>query len=417
MTDTLAQALPPLRGAIDLFPIQDGPRRMFCLRDRTDPTGQPVVLNEAALQIAALFDGQRTAGMVRSAFLLAAGVAPTEDEVRRLAAQLDEANLLDSPAFRRRLGERVAAYRRSEARAAVHAGRAYPGAPGELTAFLDGLFLHPDGPGGRPESGIAGPVRGVIAPHIDLHRGGPTYAWTYRALAEAEPVELYVLLGTCHTPMGTALAATRKPYDTPLGPATVDERFLELLETAYPGDLYADEFSHEAEHSVEFQVLFLRYLGLVGAGRGAIVPLLCGSLHQWVEPTDSPLASAEVRAALGALAQALARFPGRVCLVAGADLAHIGPQFGDPSPVDPAFSARVERADREMLELVCRGDAEGFFRQVMADHDARRICGLSPIYYLLSLIRPVEGRLIKYSQWVDPSRYGSVTYAGVIFRP
>src|SRR5690349_20516432 len=37
LTDTLAQPLPPLRGAIDLFPLQDGPRRMFCLRDRTDP--------------------------------------------------------------------------------------------------------------------------------------------------------------------------------------------------------------------------------------------------------------------------------------------------------------------------------------------------------------------------------------------
>jgi hypothetical protein len=43
------------------------------------------------------------------------------------------------------------------------------------------------------------------------------------------------------------------------------------------------------------------------------------------------------------------------------------------------------------------------------------VCGLAPIYYLLSLIGPTEGRLLKYTQWVDPQGQGSVTFAGVIF--
>ena len=68
-----------------------------------------------------------------------------------------------------------------------------------------------------------------------------------------------------------------------------------------------------------------------------------------------------------------------------------------------------------MLEFVRCGDAEGFYQQVMADGDARRICGLAPIYYLLSLVGPSSGRLIKYSQWADNQGQGSVTYAGVIF--
>jgi predicted class III extradiol MEMO1 family dioxygenase len=102
-------------------------------------------------------------------------------------------------------------------------------------------------------------------------------------------------------------------------------------------------------------------------------------------------------------------------LVAGADLAHVGPQFGDQRPVGRAFSEAVGRDDLEMLEIVGRGDAEGFYRQVMRDRDARRICGLAPIYYLLSLVGPAEGRLIKYSQWIDHTGHGAVTYAGVIF--
>jgi AmmeMemoRadiSam system protein B len=255
----------------------------------------------------------------------------------------------------------------------------------------------------------------LIAPHIDLHRGGATYAWTYRALAETQPVDTYLLLGTCHTSMSTPLAVTRKPYATPFGPAPVDHDVLDALEAAYPGDLYADELSHRAEHSLEFQAVYLRALGLVGEDAGRIVPLLCGSLHEWVEPGQRPGDVAAVATAVEALRAALAAAPGRVCLVAGADLAHVGPQFGDRSKVSAAFAARVERADREMLDIICRGDAEAFYCQVMLDQDARRICGLAPIYYLLALIGPAAGRCVKYSQWIDPAGRGSVTYAGVVF--
>ena len=79
------------------------------------------------------------------------------------------------------------------------------------------------------------------------------------------------------------------------------------------------------------------------------------------------------------------------------------------------MSEVVARQDAELLEVICRGEAEGFCQQVLADGDARRICGLSPIYYLLALVGPAEGRLLKYSQWVDPRGQGSVTFAGVIF--
>ena len=52
--------------------------------------------------------------------------------------------------------------------------------------MLDGFFLHPDGPG-AVDGAASGPLAGILAPHIDFQRGGPTYAWAYRALAESEP--------------------------------------------------------------------------------------------------------------------------------------------------------------------------------------------------------------------------------------
>jgi AmmeMemoRadiSam system protein B len=160
----------------------------------------------------------------------------------------------------------------------------------------------------------------------------------------------------------------------------------------------------------------LRYLGHVGgSARSAVVPLLCGALREPGGDERGQGVSQGVVAALAALRRALAEFQGRVCLIAGADLAHIGPQFGDRAPVSRTTLEQVARADLEMLEIICRGDADGFYSQVMADDDARRICGLSPIYCLLALLGPSRGQLLKYSQWIDRNGQGSVTYAGVMF--
>jgi hypothetical protein len=68
-----------------------------------------------------------------------------------------------------------------------------------------------------------------------------------------------------------------------------------------------------------------------------------------------------------------------------------------------------------MLELACAVDPDGLYRQVMRDQDARRICGLAPIYLLLATLDGARGTLLRYAQWVDPTRNGSVTYAAVAF--
>lgn len=412
----LAQPLPALRPVVELTPVVIDGQRWFCLQDRLDPEAAPLVVSEAAALLATLLDGRRTLGEVRTAFLLRTGVMLPEQELREFIERLDRAYLLDSVRCRARLVEQRKAFQNARERPAMFAGRAYPGSAEEVRDFFDRLFTAPNGPGGPPGPPRPRVAQALIAPHIDLHRGGPAYAWAYGALAECQPADVYLLLGTCHTPMRTPLAATRKAYATPLGAVQVAQDFIDLLESVYPGDLYADELSHRAEHSLEFQALALRYLAERTRGREPlVVPLLCGSLHEWSDGSGSPRAVAEIAAAVEALRTALQRYGRRVCLIAGADLAHVGPQFGDREVVSVAVRARVERRDREMLELICAADAEGFFRQVMSDGDARRICGLAPIYYLLALLDGVQGRLLAYHQWVDERGHGSVTYASVIF--
>lgn len=411
----MSSPLPRLR-AVDVSPLELEGRPAYVLRDRDEPDGEPVVLTQHGLLLASLLDGQRDVGAVRAAFLLQTGAVVTPGFIESFVGRLDQANLVESARYFERRAEQLARFRAAPRRQAVHAGGAYPGGVEELSSYLERFYVHEEGPGAPPGAPAWPALRGMVAPHVDIHRGGPTYAWGYRALAESEQPDFYLLLGTCHTEMETPLAATRKPYDTPFGPAPVDEAFLDALEAAYEDDLFADELRHRAEHSLEFQAVYLRYLGRVGGEAGpGVATVLCGSLHRFVAEDELPTDSPAVAGALAALREALRRDGRRACVVAGADLAHIGPQFGDASPVTRGTLERLGEGDAEMLELMSRGDADGFYRQVMRDRDARRICGLAPIYYLLALLGPSSGEVLKYTQWVDQRGNGCVTFASVVF--
>ncbi len=116
---------------------------------------------------------------------------------------------------------------------------------------------------------------------------------------------------------------------------------------------------------------------------------------------------------LDALSETIAASGRKVTVIAGADLAHVGPRFGDSAPVRAEDLQRVGEEDRAMLAAVEAGDARGFFESIAADGDRRRICGFSPIYALLRTLGVVQGQVKHYGQWPDPQAV--VTYASVVF--
>lgn len=421
--------LPRLRSGVDVAPAgQERGEELICLYDREDPTGGQVVMTRAGLFLASLLDGARSSSAVRAAFALRAGRTIAPDELTTFVEQLERANLLDSPRFREAQVRVVARFRAGPTRPAVHAGGAYPGEPAALRDFLESRYLAPGGPGAVPGPVTRPSRRGLIAPHIDLHRGGHSYAWGYGALAESEPAELYVLLGTCHMPMRQAFAATKLPYDTPFGPVRADQGFLHRLQQRAPFDIYADELSHRREHALELQAVYLRHLGHTSAdGPASVVSILCvppGRLPSGGTPRDDP----QTEAFIQALTATVAEDGRRVCFVAGADFAHVGPQFGDPVAVDGRFAEHVRAGDLAMLEYAAAGDADGFFRQVvneppgpgmanesMAVGGPRRICGLAPMYAMLRLVERDNGTVLHYDQWIDKGGAGSVTFGCVLF--
>jgi AmmeMemoRadiSam system protein B len=277
---------------------------------------------------------------------------------------------------------------------------------------MDAFFIPPAGPGPIAAAAKSARVRGVIAPHIDFHRGGPAYAWAYRDVAERCDADLFVVFGTCHAGLREPFALTRKDYETPFGAARTDRDFVEALTARAVHDCFASELSHRNEHSIEFQAVFLRYL--FGARRDfTIAPVLASFAHEALARGQRPEDDPAVARFLDAVADVAASQRRRVAFVAGADLAHVGPRFGDPEAVSPAELARIESEDRAMLEPVARGDAKGFFASIESDGDRRRICGFSPIYALLRCLEGARGDVRHYGQWPDPQAV--VTHASVVF--
>jgi AmmeMemoRadiSam system protein B len=68
-----------------------------------------------------------------------------------------------------------------------------------------------------------------------------------------------------------------------------------------------------------------------------------------------------------------------------------------------------------MLSAVEEMDGEAFYRSVQREKDRRNICGLPPIYALLSLLDADKGTLLDYQQSVEPGGGSVVTYASLVF--
>ena len=404
-----AYEYPRLR-PVEVFPTTFRGQQVFCLRDPMHYTDAIVSVPPQTAAILDLFDGRHSLLDIQEAFARRFGALLFREQLQQVIQSLDECLLLESPRF---AGHREAVeddFRRAPHRPARLAGTGYPEDPEALRGELDGYFVAKDGPRDTPISPEAARLTGLIVPHIDFARGGPCYAWGYREVAGAMPVDRWIVLGTAHVSMSRPFALTRKVFETPLGPVDVDTECLDALVAKVGRGYFDDEFAQRGEHSIEFQGVFLRFA--TPADRPVrIVPILCGSFHEFVEARRPPKNADAVEEFLGALRETLAALGGRTVVIASADLAHVGPQFGASRPVTPGQLREVEEADRRMLAAVEAGDAEAFFRDVAKDGDRRHICGLPSIYAALRVVGAHRGRLLRYGQWPDPN--GTVTFAAL----
>jgi AmmeMemoRadiSam system protein B len=291
-----------------------------------------------------------------------------------------------------------------------------------LSAPLDGYFSAAEGPGAPSARNKRATPKAVVAPHIDFHRGGPAYAWAYKSLAESGGADLYILLGTSHCGGQSPYILTLKDFDTPLGLVDTDKDFVNRLQAACDEDCFVDEYLHRGEHSLEFQVLFLKYTAQKHAALTGepekpfkIVPILVSSFHAMMMSQTLPEQTAAVGTFLRTLREMACRDSRQICFVAGVDLAHVGRQFGDTEPITDEFLMWVEAEDRRLVERLTALDAAGFFNEIAKDQDKRKICGFSPLYSLIHLLDGARGNHLHYDQAFTPETGSAVTFTSMIF--
>ena len=99
-----------------------------------------------------------------------------------------------------------------------------------------------------------------------------------------------------------------------------------------------------------------------------------------------------------------------------ATLVTVGPAFSNTLPLDLADKARIRTNDEEWLEVACLGSSERLADHMRSQGDATRICGASPIRYMLAILPETRGEVVAYDQCPADEQFGSlVSIAGVLF--
>ncbi|HEX4211614.1 MAG TPA: AmmeMemoRadiSam system protein B [Candidatus Binataceae bacterium] len=399
---------------VESFPVEQNGQKLVCLRDPLGIASQPIVLGMGAYFLVAQFSGTTSLAEMQEAFTRRFGESLPPEQLVNLVEALDQAGFLDSPAFSERRQRVLEEFRQSPQRAAAHAGLSYAKEATPLRREIEAFFRGPNGPGHIPEpKNSEAPLSGLIAPHIDPRRGGPAYAHAYGQLMTRERPDLVVILGTSHYGGGPQLfTATRKDYLTPFGPVATDREFIERLAARYQeGDLFAEELLHRNEHSIEFQALFLAWA--LGTAGYKVVPILVSSFHQMVLSRTSPLDDPRVSGMVEALKAELEGETRRVLMLAGVDFAHVGRKFGDSYSADEKIAEWVRTEDLALIETIKRGDPEGFFEQIAKERDARKICGLAPMYTQLELLKGRPARLLMHDIAMEPQTESAVSFASI----
>jgi MEMO1 family protein len=385
--------------------------KVLVLRDTQGIAQGHAVLPPAFIPIVARFTGRMTCDQIAKDAARELGADVPVSIVKDIAQQLDEGLFLEGDTFAQALERTRTEFAELASRPASHAGGAYPGKRLELTDYIEQSCMK-----AAARTTQSSTIRALVAPHIDPWRGAVGYGHAYGALAASltrdEDVDTFVVLGTSHAPMRAPFALCRKGYDTPLGEMPVDEAFVDELAASATFDPYADQLNHKREHSIEFQAVFLRHVLKKRAAR--IVPILAG-LGEQQASGRLPRETSAVARFLDGLKGAIARRTGRVVVVAGADMAHVGPRFGDPKPFDEGARGELERTDRASLDFATKADVSSFWNHVARDLDERRVCGLAPIFSLLDVIPEARGEVLHYEQTIDPDDGSIVSHAAVAF--
>lgn len=367
--------------------VQKDGKQFVALRDPLQLQPRTMVVPPQVLGVLQHLQGQLTVDEV------ATRVNAPADQVRGLVASLDELGLLWGPTSERMEKERLAALQAEgvlPSRASTTIGADADEARKRIEGWLDDVE--------DPELEFA--PRAIVAPHLDYPRGWRNYASAYYPLCRGtgprpERPDRVVVLGTNHFGAGDGAVLSELGLRCPLGDLPADRAVIDALVARTGRALVAEQLDHFAEHSIDLHAPWLHHcFGDVPVVAALVPDPLQPMLADDGERLDHP-------AFVAVLREVLEEVGGRTFFVSSADLSHVGPQFGEPRPVDDRRAGEVEDRDREMLAKYQQGDVDEFLEAMRWHNNSTRWCSVGNMSAVLSLVAPETIELIDYEQAGD----------------
>ncbi len=406
MINSITEPVPPLRQDIEAFVVQVEREEMVALRDPLGIARDMLVFHPSAYEIMRLFNGDVSVQDVLKLIAESTGDHIQPEHLLKLVRELDAHKFLLSQGFIQTFREEVERFQDQRVRPAYLAGDAYPAEPDECERFIEQFF---SGVGDARSSFAA---TGIITPHIDLRVGGGVYVPAFNSIRHGD-CDTVVVLGTSHYSEEDYFILCEKDFETPLGTVQADRALVQRIrEMSYP-ELTQTDFAHRNEHSIEFPVLFLKYL--FGPECPPIVPVLCTSLQDAIEEERVPGEFPEFLTFTRAVRESLNDLKRKPVFIVSVDWSHVGKKFGDMTAAGDMLD-RVRKSDMEQLEAVTRCDAAAFHSLVVNNRNRTRIDGYSCLQAYFEIAHPRQGELLRYEQWHEVERESAVTFASLAFR-
>lgn len=403
----MAYKNPRLRMDLEFFPIQHGNEQLILIRDSLglieEGKAVPLPLYELMTQL----DGTNTVRDIQMLLMRQkGGILVGTDEVEQLMAHLDELYLLNTERYEQARHRIVADFASKKVRPCSHCGQSYPGSAADLKNRLDEI-LNSQRLETKPETRVTA----LIAPHIDLSVGSKVYGKAYQCLKYSSPSRV-VVLGVGHQMMGDLFCLTKKDFQTPLGVVKNDLETVQKLWDAGHSIVSESDFSHKAEHSIEFQVIFLQHL--LPQNSFTIIPILCGPVKPVLSEYTRKSYLDKAHPFLAVLSEILEKKDKETLLVAGVDFSHIGPKFGHNREAI-YLSDHSETHDQILLKAISEGDSDAFWEESGRVEDKFNVCGFSAMACLLEAIPPSNGKVLDYHIWHEQPTRSAVSFAAVVF--
>ncbi|MCP4833887.1 MAG: AmmeMemoRadiSam system protein B [Phycisphaera sp.] len=409
------------------IPVQNDGKQLIALRDPSMLIQQTMVVPPQAMGVIQLFDGTNDIAQIAGKLVReddperASNLEKAAAQIAALVEQMDKFGLLWGPTFEgyeKQVAEKLEETRAFPARASMslvqvanqtkgggeppeepeeQAAWAKDLAEAQITAWLDDAE--------DPE--FEQPVVGLVVPHLDYPRGAEVYAGGYRAWVDAPKPDRVVILGTNHFGVGDGVIMSPYGYETPLGRIEADETVIEGLRGKLGDRLFKDQLDMLPEHSIELHLPFIRHLF---PDVPVVTALLPDPLVQMIADDGARVSHSEF---VKALEEVLGDVGGTTYFVSSADLSHVGPQFGEPKPVDEARRVEVERHDREHLAKFIANDAGSFVESMEWCKNPTRWCSIGNMSATAALAGASEIELVDYRQAVDDRGAALVSVAAI----